>query len=113
MKTLIAILALCAAAHAREISFAWDKPVTPVDGHIIFTKQPDGNWVNVGEVKVGEEYAGAFPDGDFEIAISAFRWIKGSTDRLQSERSLPLTIPKTIAIPTGLRVRVLVEVQTK
>lgn len=111
MKTILFLITLV-SAQAREISFVWNKPTTPVDGHTIYTKVADGNWVNVGEVKSGEEFSGSFPDGEFQITITAFRQV-GELDRLKSERSEPLTVPPAVDVPTGLRIRVLVEVQTK
>lgn len=110
MKTLL-LLALTALAHARDITFAWDKPASAVDGHIIYTQQGDGYWVNVGEVKEGEEFSGSFPDGEFRITITAYRWVGGSRERLQSIMAEPLTIPSDIPVPTGLRVRISIEIQ--
>jgi len=111
MKTLLLLLLLIARLKARDITFVWDKPKDPVDGHIIFTQQGDGWWVNVGEVKTGEEFTGGFPEGEFRISVTAYRWVGGSKERLQSPMATPLIIPPDIPVPTGLRVRISIEIQ--
>lgn len=109
MKPLIFILTL-ATAHARELTFEWDKPASPVDGYVIYVKQGDGNWVNTAEPTTNT-FTGLFPDGEFAIAVTAFRKIGGSIDRLQSERSEALAIPQIVPTPSGLRVVITIQIK--
>lgn len=110
MKTIFAFLALFSVSQARELTFEWDKPASPVDGYVIYVKQGDGNWVNTAE-PASNTFTGLFPDGDFSIAVSAFRKIGGSTDRLQSERSDALAIPQIVPTPSGLRIVITLQIK--
>lgn len=110
MKTFFVLLALCVSAHARELTFEWDKVSAPVDGYVIYVKQGDGNWVNTAEPATNT-FTGLFPDGEFSIAVTAFRKIGGSTDRLQSERSEALAIPQIVPTPSGLKVVITIQIK--
>src|SRR5688572_5375969 len=104
MKPVLLLLALAGLSHGRILTFTWELPDSPVDGHIVYFKRAGSEqWVEVGATE-GITFSGDFPDGHFEVGVTAYRGIQAG-DWIESEMAV-LAIPERPEPPKGLRVRI-------
>jgi hypothetical protein len=112
MKTTIALALMFAAiANARPLSFAWNAPdpaTPPPNGYEIITRAGVEVWTVAGETST-LTFSGEFPDGEFQVAVKAFRIVLNEAGqnmgRVYSERSGFLTVPIKPPAPSWPRLQ--------
>lgn len=111
MKIIFAFIlaaVLGGICHARDLTLAWDPQ--PEVKFAVVVKQSDGSWLETG-TSDAPEFSATFPDIAFEVAVVAYQELPDNGGRVSSPRSKSLIIPQAPAAPTGLRIRVMIDVQ--